>query len=53
MGNTTVLIADRTLDKVRQVKLIMSVREKRQLNYDETLSTLADKFLAESKESKQ
>lgn len=49
MGNTTVTIEQKTLDKIRSVKLIISATRGKQLSYDDTISTLADKFLAEQK----
>lgn len=49
MGITTVQVEPKTLDKIRSVKLIMSATKGKQLSYDDTISSLADKFLAEKK----
>lgn len=49
MGDTTVLIQTATLDKIKSVKLILSAKKGKQLNYDDTLLLLADKFLAENR----
>lgn len=49
MGNTTVQITTKTLDKIKSAKLILSANRGEQLNYDDTILFLADKFLAEAK----